>query len=101
MKEGGTSGIVWRGMSKKEVTTKSITDLKRNAKDTGSTEVQVGILTKRIQELTKHLKIHKKDNHSRRGLLQMVGKRKRLLQYLQKQDSTQYRKVINKLGLRR
>jgi small subunit ribosomal protein S15 len=88
-------------MVKTEVTNKSISELKRSSKDTGSPEVQVGILTKRIQELTEHLKIHKKDNHSRRGLLQMVGKRKRLLQYLQIEDTSTYQKVIKKLGIRR
>lgn len=76
-------------------------ELQRSKTDTGSPEVQVGILTKRIQQLTNHLKTHKKDNHSRRGLLQMVGKRKRLLDYLRKKDSKSYQSVIAKLGLRR
>jgi small subunit ribosomal protein S15 len=76
-------------------------DLQRSKDDTGSPEVQVGILTKRIQQLTSHLKIHKKDNHSRRGLLQMVGKRKRLLDYLRQKDNMTYQKVIAKLRLRR
>ncbi|HEX9595169.1 MAG TPA: 30S ribosomal protein S15 [Candidatus Saccharimonadales bacterium] len=78
----------------------AISQLQRNKKDTGSPEVQVGILTTRIKELTEHLKIHKKDNHSRRGLLQMVGKRKRLLQYLKKTNQDTYQKVVEKLGLR-
>ena len=69
--------------------------------DTGSTEVQVGLLSKRIDHLTDHLKTHKKDHHTRRGLLMLVGKRKRLLQYLQNQDVQKYRDLIDKLGLRR
>ena len=72
-----------------------------HAKDTGSTEVQVALLTERINHLTEHLKVHKKDHHSRRGLLMMVGKRKRLLRYLQDQDVERYRSLISKLGLRR
>ncbi len=69
--------------------------------DTGSTEVQVALLSSRIDHLTKHLKTHKKDHHTRRGLLMLVGKRKRLLQYLQNQDVQRYRDIIEKLGLRR
>ncbi len=69
--------------------------------DTGSPEVQVALLTERINHLTEHLKIHKKDHHSRRGLLMMVGKRRRLLRYLQEQDVERYRALIAKLGLRR
>ena len=69
--------------------------------DTGSPEVQVAILTARIQELTEHLKIHKKDNHSRRGLMKMVGKRRRLLDYLAKKDIERYRALIAKLGIRK
>ncbi len=69
--------------------------------DTGSPEVQVAILTKRIQELTEHLKTHKHDHHSRRGLLLLVGRRRRLLQYLAKTDITRYRQLIERLGLRR
>lgn len=68
--------------------------------DTGSTEVQISILTARIKELTEHLKVHKKDKHSRRGLLQMVGKRKRLLSYLETTDFTSYQDLIKKLGIR-
>ncbi|HEX9679143.1 MAG TPA: 30S ribosomal protein S15 [Candidatus Saccharimonadales bacterium] len=77
-----------------------IAQLQRTKTDTGSPEVQVGILTSRIQQLTEHLKLHKKDNHSRRGLLQMVGQRKRLLKYLKSNDSPAYQKVIQKLGIR-
>ena len=69
--------------------------------DTGSTEVQVALLSKRIDHLTDHLKTHKKDHHTRRRLLMLVGKRKRLLQYLQNQDVQKYRDLIDKLGLRR
>ena len=69
--------------------------------DTGSAEVQVALLSNRIDHLTDHLKSHKKDHHTRRGLLMLVGKRKRLLQYLQVQDVQKYRDLIDKLGLRR
>ena len=69
--------------------------------DTGSAEVQVALLSNRIDHLTDHLKSHKKDHHTRRGLLMLVGKRKRLLQYLQNQDVQKYRDLIDKLGLRR
>ena len=72
-----------------------------HAKDTGSPEVQVSMLTQRINELTEHLRTHKKDFHSRRGLLMMVGKRRRLLQYLNRENPTRYRGLIDKLGLRR
>lgn len=76
-------------------------DLGKHETDTGSAEVQVGILTKRILELTEHTKGHKKDHHTRRGLLQMVGQRKKLLKYLHKNDFESYQNVIKKLGLRR
>ena len=69
--------------------------------DTGSPEVQVAVLTKRIAELTEHLKVHKHDHHSRRGLLLLVGRRRRLLNYLQKKDISRYRTLIERLGLRR
>ena len=69
--------------------------------DTGSAEVQVALLSSRIDHLTDHLKTHRKDHHTRRGLLMLVGKRKRLLQYLQNQDVQKYRDLIDKLGLRR
>ena len=69
--------------------------------DTGSPEVQIAILTKRINDLTEHLKIHKKDHHSRRGLLKMVGRRRNLLNYLLKTDIERYRAIIAKLGLRK
>lgn len=69
--------------------------------DTGSPEVQIAILTKRINYLTEHLKVHKKDHHSRRGLLKMVGQRRGLLNYLMKNDIERYRKIISVLGIRR
>jgi small subunit ribosomal protein S15 len=87
-------------MTKTEAKSSPVTKLQKNAKDTGSAEVQVASLTLRIAELTEHLKIHKKDNHSRRGLLQMVGKRKRLLKYLKNSDFKAYEKVVKTLGLR-
>ena len=77
-----------------------IKELKRSDADTGSSEVQVGILTKQIEELTTHLKTHRKDNHSRRGLLKMVGKRKKLLDYLGKTKPKSYASLIKKLGLK-
>jgi small subunit ribosomal protein S15 len=72
-----------------------------HGKDTGSPEVQVAMLTERINQLTEHLRGHSKDFHSRRGLLMMVGKRRRLLQYLAKEENERYKKLIEKLGLRR
>ncbi len=73
----------------------------REKNDTGSAEVQIALLTERINELTDHLRVHKKDNHSRRGLLVMVGKRKRLLKYLEGKDVERYRSIISKLGIRK
>jgi small subunit ribosomal protein S15 len=73
----------------------------RSKTDVGSPEVQASILTERIKELTEHLKLHKKDNHSRRGLLQMVGKRKKLLKYLKDKDFAAYQATVKKLGLRK
>ena len=70
-------------------------------KDTGSPEVQIALLTERINELTEHLKVHQKDNHSRRGLLKMVGKRRNLLNYLAKKDVQRYRDIAQKLSLRK
>ena len=69
--------------------------------DTGSPEVQIALLTDRINGLTEHFKVHKKDHHSRRGLLKLIGKRRGLLEYLRRQDPPRYRQVIEKLGLRR
>ena len=73
----------------------------RTEGDTGSPEVQVAVLTARINELTEHLKIHQKDHHSRRGLLKMVGQRRNLLGYLKKKDINRYRSLIERLGLRK
>lgn len=78
-----------------------ITDLAKHKTDTGSSAVQVGILTKRIEEITEHLQTNKKDHMARRGLLQMVGQRKKLLAYIAKKDSDEYLALIKKLGLRR
>lgn len=78
-----------------------IADLKKSKDDTGSSAVQVGILTKRIEEITEHLKTNKHDHMARRGLLQMVGKRKKHLAYIAKHDSKEYLALIKKLGLRR
>ncbi|MDL2234016.1 30S ribosomal protein S15 [Ruminococcaceae bacterium OttesenSCG-928-L11] len=88
-------------MLQKEVKTALIADNKRHEGDTGSPEVQVAILTQRINDLTEHLKIHKKDHHSRRGLLKMVGHRRNLLNYLKKKDIERYRELIAKLGIRK
>ena len=74
---------------------------RRHDADVGSTEVQVALLTDRISHLTEHLKVHKKDHHSRRGLLMLVGRRRRLLDYLRDEDVERYRALITKLGLRR
>ncbi len=84
-----------------EKKSKIITDLRTSDKDAGSVAVQVGILTERIKELTEHLKRNKKDFAARRGLLQMVGKRKRLLKYLADRDSKAYLSLVEKLGLRK
>jgi small subunit ribosomal protein S15 len=73
----------------------------KNGNDTGSAEVQIALLTARINELTEHLREHRKDHHSRRGLLMLVGKRRRLLNYLQSSDLDRYRALISELGLRR
>jgi small subunit ribosomal protein S15 len=78
-----------------------ISEHSRSEGDTGSPEVQVALLSRRISELTEHLKTHPKDHHSRRGLLRMVGRRRRLLGYLQREDVERYRTLIARLGLRR
>lgn len=80
---------------------KLISRYQQNFKDTGSSEVQVAILTKRIQNLTEHLNVHKKDYHTRRGLLGMVSRRKRILKYLQRKDNKKYLELIKGLGLRK
>ena len=88
-------------MMRKEEKQQIIENNKQHDGDTGSPEVQVAILTNRINDLTEHLKIHKKDHHSRRGLLKMVGKRRNMLNYLAKKDINRYRALIAKLGLRK
>lgn len=84
-----------------EVKSNIINDYKIHETDTGSPEVQIAILTRKINQLTEHLKLHKKDFHSRRGLLKMVGKRRGLLNYLRDKDPNRYRFIIGKLGLRK
>jgi small subunit ribosomal protein S15 len=84
-----------------EVTQKIVQDYRVHDTDTGSPEVQVAILTHRITELTEHFKTHSKDHHSRRGLLKLVGRRRRLLDYLKGQDVERYRSTIERLGIRK
>lgn len=88
-------------MLRKEEKTAVIEANRLHENDTGSPEVQIAILTKRINELTEHIKVHQKDHHSRRGLLKMVGHRRNLLNYLQKKDIERYRAIIAKLGIRK
>lgn len=88
-------------MIQKELKTQVIQQNATHEGDTGSPEVQIAILTARITELTEHLKVHKKDHHSRRGLLKMVGRRRNLLNYLMKKDIERYRAIIAKLGIRK
>jgi small subunit ribosomal protein S15 len=78
-----------------------IDDYRKHETDTGSPEVQVALLTERIVNLTEHFKIHKKDHHSRRGLLKLVGQRRRLLNYIKRKDVNRYRELIARLGLRK
>ena len=95
LKEGLT--LAYTAETKKEL----IEKYKQHDSDTGSPEVQIGLLSHRISYLTEHLKIHKKDHHSRRGLLMLVGKRRRLLNYVKRNDVQRYRSIIENLGLRR
>ena len=88
-------------MIRKEQKTSVIEANRTHPTDTGSPEVQIAILTERIAQLTEHLKVHKHDNHSRRGLLKMVGQRRILLNYLMKKDVERYRAIIKKLGIRK
>ena len=88
-------------MMRKEQKTAIIEANKTHEGDTGSPEVQITILTARINDLTEHLRVHKHDNHSRRGLLKMVGQRRKLLDYLAKKDIERYRAIIAKLGIRK
>ena len=85
----------------KEKKAEIVSKFKVHEKDTGSPEVQVALLTQHIKELTEHFKVHKKDHHSKRGLLKMIGKRKRLLEYLKSKDVEKYKNLIKELGLRR
>jgi small subunit ribosomal protein S15 len=85
----------------KEAKQEIIGEYKTHTSDTGSPEVQVALLTSRINGLTEHFKTHTKDNHSRRGLLTLVSKRRRLLDYLRRKDADRYREVINRLGIRK
>ncbi len=85
----------------KDEKTQIISEYARSQGDTGSAEVQIAVLTKRIADLTEHLKTHKHDHASRRGLLKMVGRRRRLLEYLKNEDIERYRALIARLGLRR
>ena len=84
----------------KDVKSTIIAEYARGEADTGSAEVQIALLTQRIRDLTEHLKMHKKDHHTRRGLLQMVGQRRRMLNYLKKVNIERYRSVIAQLGIR-
>lgn len=83
--------------TKKEI----IEKYRKHESDTGSAEVQIALLTERINQLSEHFKVHKKDHHSRRGLLKMVGKRRRLLEYLKRKNITKYRELLDQLGLRK
>jgi small subunit ribosomal protein S15 len=85
----------------KELKEKIVSDYKTHTSDTGSSQVQIALLTQRITELTEHFKVHSKDNNSRRGLLQMVSRRRKLLDYLRKTNINEYHEIIKKLGLRR
>ena len=85
----------------KETKEQIVNDFRSHDADTGSPQVQVALLSKRINELTEHFKIHKKDNHSRRGLLKMVSQRRSLLDYLKRTDIERYHEVVTRLGLRR
>ena len=85
----------------KEVKEQIVKTYARSKNDTGSAEVQIAILTEEIKELTEHLKVHKHDHHSRRGLLKKVGQRRSMLNYLAKKDVTRYREIVSKLGLRK
>ena len=85
----------------KEVKEKIVSDYKTHNSDTGSSQVQIALLTQRINELTEHFKVHKKDNNSRRGLLKMVSRRRKLLDYLRHSNINEYHEIIKKLGLRR
>ncbi|MDQ3798192.1 MAG: 30S ribosomal protein S15 [Acidobacteriota bacterium] len=84
-----------------EVKEQIVKDFRQHGSDTGSPQVQIALLTQRITELTEHFRTHKKDNHSRRGLLKMVSQRRKLLDYLKRKDIEQYHEIVTRLGLRR
>ena len=84
----------------KERTAELVKEFGKDENDTGNVEVQVAILSERIRNLTEHLKVHKKDNHTRRGLMKLIGKRRGLLKYIKKRDIEQYRSLIKRLGIR-
>jgi small subunit ribosomal protein S15 len=86
---------------KKEKKNEIVSEFQKHESDTGSPEVQIALLSERIRELTEHFKIHKKDHHSRRGLLKLVGQRRRLLDYLKRRDFARYKEVIERLGIRK
>ena len=84
----------------KERTAELVAEFGKDEKDSGNVEVQVAILTERIRNLTEHLKVHKKDNHTRRGLMKLIGKRRGLLKYIKSRDIEQYRSLVKRLGIR-
>ena len=86
---------------KKEKKNEIVSEFQKHESDTVSPEVQIALLSERIRELTEHFKIHKKDHHSRRGLLKLVGQRRRLLDYLKRRDFARYKEVIERLGIRK
>ncbi len=88
-------------MISREIKEQTVESFRVHEKDTGSTEVQVALLTRRINELSEHFKVHKKDHHSRRGLLNLVSQRRRLLSYLRRAGPSRYQELIKRLGLRR
>jgi small subunit ribosomal protein S15 len=100
---GADSGEILNEVNKmtNELKQQIMQEYAKHEGDTGSPEVQIAVLTQRTNELTEHLKVHKKDHHSRRGLLMMVGRRRNLLAYLQKKDIERYRSIIARLGLRK
>jgi len=87
--------------TERDIKEKIVNDYRTHGSDTGSSQVQIALLSQRITELTEHFKVHKKDNNSRRGLLKMVSRRRKLLDYLKHSDIEQYHEIIQKLGLRR
>ena len=97
------SRMGWRGeaLISREMRQQTVESFRRHERDTGSTEVQVALLTRRIDELSEHFKMHKKDHHSRRGLLNLVSQRRRLLSYLRRAGPDRYQELIKRLGLRR